>query len=43
MAMSSAVAKTPPPDTQLKKMAVVLNHAHKQITAVSKALRKPAS
>ena len=31
--------KTPPPEAQLKKMAVVLNDAHKQITA----LRKPTS
>jgi hypothetical protein len=35
--------KTLPPEAQLKKMAFVLNDAHRQITAVSKALRKPAS
>jgi hypothetical protein len=33
--------KTPPPEAQLKKMAIVLNDAHKHITAVSKALAKP--
>ena len=33
--------KMPPPEAQLKKMAAVLNDAHKQITAVSKALKKP--
>jgi hypothetical protein len=35
--------KTPLPEAQLRKMAFVLNDAHKQITAVSKALRKSAS
>jgi hypothetical protein len=36
--------KTPAqPDVQLKKMAGVLNDAHKRITAVSKALLEPAS
>jgi len=33
---------TPPPEAQLKKIAVVLNDAHKQISAVTKALLKPA-
>ncbi len=32
-----------PPEAQLKKMAFVLNDTHRQITAVSKALQKPAS
>ena len=32
-----------PPERQLKKIAVVLNDAHKRITAVSKALEKPVS
>ena len=31
-----------PPEAQLKKMAIVLYDAHKQITAVTKALLKPA-
>jgi len=34
--------KTPPPEAQLKKIAVVLNDAHKHIVAVSKGLQKPA-
>jgi hypothetical protein len=34
--------KTPPPEAQLKKMAIVLNDAHKKITTVTKALVKPA-
>ena len=34
--------KTLPLEAQLKKMAMVLYNAHKQITAVSKALVKPA-
>jgi len=34
--------KEMPPEAQLKKMAMVLNDAHKKITAVSKALVKPA-
>jgi hypothetical protein len=34
--------KALPPEAQLKKMAAVLNDAHKQITAVTKALVKPA-
>jgi hypothetical protein len=34
--------KALPPEAQLKKMAAVLNDAHKQITAVTKALLKPA-
>jgi DNA invertase Pin-like site-specific DNA recombinase len=33
--------KTPPPEAQLKRMAAVLNDAHKHITAVTKALVKP--
>ena len=33
--------KTLPPEAQLKRMAAVLNDAHKHITAVSKALVKP--
>jgi hypothetical protein len=39
--LEKASFKTPPPEAQLKKMAAVLNDAHKQITAVSKALKKP--
>jgi hypothetical protein len=34
--------KALPPEAQLKKMAAVLNDAHKQITAATKALLKPA-
>jgi hypothetical protein len=34
--------KALPPEAQLKKMAMVLYDAHKQITAVTKALVKPA-
>jgi hypothetical protein len=34
--------KTQPPEVQLKKMAIVLYDAHKKITAVTKALVKPA-
>ena len=34
--------KAMPPEAQLKKIAMVLNDAHKKITAVSKALVKPA-
>jgi Cdc6-like AAA superfamily ATPase len=34
--------KTLPPEAQLKKMAIVLYDAHKKITAVTKALVKPA-
>jgi hypothetical protein len=34
--------KTLPPEAQLKKMAIVLYDAHKKITAVTKALLKPA-
>ena len=33
--------ETPPRAAQLKKMAAVLNDAHKKITTVSKALQKP--
>ena len=33
--------KRPPPEVQLKKIAIVLYDAHKKITAVSKALVKP--
>jgi hypothetical protein len=40
--LQKASFKTPPPEAQLKKMAAVLNDAHKQITAVTKALVKPA-
>jgi hypothetical protein len=40
--LDKASFKTLPPEAQLKKMAVVLNDAHKQITAVTKALLKPA-
>ena len=40
--LEKASFKTPPPEAQLKKMAAVLNDAHKQITAVTKALLKPA-
>ena len=36
-------AKTPPAEEQLKKIGRVLNDAHKQISAVSKALVKPGS
>jgi hypothetical protein len=32
----------PPAEQQLKKIAIVLNDAHKQISTVSKALVKPA-
>jgi hypothetical protein len=41
--LEKASFKTPLPEAQLRKMAAVLNDAHKQITAVSKALRKPAA
>jgi hypothetical protein len=34
--------KTLPPEAQLKRMALILNDAHKQISAVTKALVKPA-
>jgi hypothetical protein len=34
--------KKPPAEQQLKQMAGVLNDTHKRITAVSKALLKPA-
>jgi hypothetical protein len=34
---------TPAKERQLKKMAIILCDAHKQITAVSKALQKRAS
>jgi hypothetical protein len=40
--LRTASFKTPPPEAQLKKIAVVLNDAHKQISAVTKALVKPA-
>jgi hypothetical protein len=40
--LQKASFKTPPPEAQLKKIAIVLNDAHKQITAVTKALVKPA-
>jgi len=40
--LEKASFKTLPPEAQLKKMAAVLNDAHKQITAVTKALVKPA-
>jgi uncharacterized protein (DUF1800 family) len=39
--LEKASFKTPPPEAQLKRMAAVLNDAHKHITAVSKALVKP--
>ena len=35
--------KTPPPETQLKKMALVLNDAHKLIHTVSKGIEKQRS
>ena len=41
--LEKASLKTPLPEAQLNKMAAVLNDAHKQITTVSKALRKPAA
>jgi len=41
--LEKASFKTLPPEAQLKKMAIVLNDAHKKITAVSKALLKPTS
>jgi hypothetical protein len=41
--IDKASLKTPLPEAQLNKMAAVLNDAHKQITTVSKALRKPAA
>jgi len=40
--LEKASFKTPPPEAQLKKIAVVLNDAHKHIVAVSKGLQKPA-
>jgi hypothetical protein len=36
--LDKASFKALPPEAQLKKMAVILNDAHKQITAVTKAL-----
>jgi hypothetical protein len=39
--LEKALFKTVPPQAQLKKMAVVLNDTHKQITAASYALAKP--
>jgi hypothetical protein len=36
-------SKRPPAEQQLNKIAIVLNDAHKKISAVSKALLKPAS
>ena len=41
--LEKASPKMPLPEAQLNKMAAVLNDAHKQITTVSKALRKPAA
>jgi hypothetical protein len=41
--LEKASIKTPPPEAQLKKMAIILCDAHKKITAVSKALQKRAS
>lgn len=35
--------KTPPPEAQLTKIAIVLNEAHKLIHAVSKGLEKQHS
>ena len=35
--------KTPPPEAQLKKIAIVLNDAHKLIHTVSKGLEKQRS
>ena len=40
--LDKASLKTPLPEAQIKKMAAVLNDAHRQITTVSKALKKPA-
>jgi hypothetical protein len=40
--LDKASFKALPPEAQLKKMAIVLYDAHKQITAVTKALVKPA-
>jgi uncharacterized protein (DUF1800 family) len=40
--LEKASVKTLPPEAQLKKMAAVLYDAHKQITAVTKTLVKPA-
>lgn len=34
--------KTPPSDFSLRRMALILNDAHKKISAVSKTLQKPA-
>jgi hypothetical protein len=40
--LKKQTSKTLPPEAHLKKMAIILCDAHKQITAVSKALVKPA-
>jgi hypothetical protein len=40
--LEKASFKAPPPEAQLKKIAIVLNDAHKHILAVSKGLQKPA-
>jgi hypothetical protein len=40
--LEKASFKTPPPEAQLKKIAVVLNDALKLISAVTKAFLKPA-
>jgi len=39
--LEKASFKTLPPEAQLKRMALILNDAHKQISAVTKALVKP--
>jgi hypothetical protein len=39
--MEKMYSKRPPPEEQLKRIAIVVNDAHKQISAVSKALIKP--
>jgi hypothetical protein len=39
--LEKASFKMPPPEAQLKKIAVVLNDAHKHIVTVSKGLQKP--
>ena len=39
--LEKASFKTLPPEAQLKRMALILNDAHKQISAVTKAVVKP--
>ena len=38
-----AASQAPTPERQLREIRKVLNDTHKQITAVSKALKKPAA